>query len=433
MKMKKMMTSSNKDCFKGSIMKKLLLIFMVFSTLLLTGCNFLGEDETESIEVDYSNFIKVSTVDDLKNMDINQSYELDQDIDLNGQEWTPIGTFNMPFRGHFKGNGYTISNFTITENHLGYNGLFGYVEGDIENLNVINFDINITSEFLMNVGGLAGTSYGSITNVFVDGHIELSSTEGNVYAGLLVGNAHTSLQRLVIAKEFMPKIISNNFVTGQITVNESEIAYVGGLIGKAQNIEIHDNEVIDVDIELESKLSGFVGGVVGHYFLYDIETTDSSIAVDKDLLYRNIAKVNFVVIDSIDLSLGGFAGYNQNANVLNNFILMSFDVKASKYQIGLLLGQNWLLDIGKNLSVLESHAIADDFQQGFYSSNVGRNYADAIEEQGLFASYLETNGFTENGTEVNISQLNQVSFYEEEFSSFDRTFIENIIQLLFTE
>lgn len=411
-------------------MKKLMALFMVFSVFLLAGCNFLAEEETENITVDYTNFIKVSTIDDLKNMDVNKSYELDQDIDLNGVEWTPIGTFNMPFRGHFKGNGFTISNFTITENHLGYNGLFGYVEGDIENLNVINFNIDIDSDFLMVVGGLAGASYGSITNVYVEGTIELNSPEGNVYAGLLIGNASTALQKLVIANEFKPKVISDNYATGQILINNSEITYVGGLVGKVQNVKLHDNKVIDVDIEINGDLSTYLGGLVGHYFLYDIENIDQSLSVDKDLIYRNIAKVDFNVSSLTEVSLGGLVGYSQNVHIFNNFVLSNIYVSATNYQIGLLIGENWVEAIGKNLSVLESVSLSNN--QGAYGSIIGQNYGSTMNEDGLYASFIMSD-YLSQGTQVDISDLDVVSFYEGQFPNLDRSFIDIMIQLLFTE
>ncbi|MFP4478108.1 MAG: GLUG motif-containing protein [Candidatus Izemoplasmatales bacterium] len=411
-------------------MKKLMTLLMVVSVFFLAGCNFLGEEETENTTVDYTNFIKVSTADELMEMDVHKSYELDQDIDLNGQEWTPIGTFNMPFRGHFNGNGYTISNFKITENHLGYNGLFGYVEGDIENLNVIDFDINISSDFLVNVGGLVGSTYGSVTNVYVDGHIEVNSPEGNVYAGLLVGNALTSLQKLVISNEFKPNHISDNQASGQIIINESELTYVGGLIGKAHNIAIIDNKVLDANIQINSDMSTYSGGVVGHYFLYDLENTDSSLYVDKDIVYRNIAKVDFHVTSMTHVSLGGFAGYSQNVNIYNNFVLSQIYVSASDYHLGLLVGENWAYDIGNNLSIVESITISDD--QGSYASIIGKNRTETKEINGFYASYI-TSDFISQGSEVNISDLNQVSFYENHFTELDSAFIEMVIQLLFTE
>ena len=55
-----------------------------------------------------------------------QAVELDAKIDLAGLEWTPIGMGSNWFCGEFDGNGYTISNMTITSTastvHL---GLFG--------------------------------------------------------------------------------------------------------------------------------------------------------------------------------------------------------------------------------------------------------------------------------------------------------------------
>lgn len=41
-------------------------------------------------------------------------FKLTADIDLEGNEWEPMGNDIVPFRGHFDGNGYTIKNFRIT-------------------------------------------------------------------------------------------------------------------------------------------------------------------------------------------------------------------------------------------------------------------------------------------------------------------------------
>ncbi|QWC00612.1 hypothetical protein KHQ88_03320 [Mycoplasmatota bacterium] len=415
-------------------MKKIFAVFIVFSVLMLSGCNFLAEDETEKIEVDYSNYIKISTVEDLMQMDMNKSYELDQNIDMNGQEWVPMGTLNNPFRGHFRGNGYTISNFVITENNLGYYGLFGYMEGNIENLKVIQFSIDISSDFLVNVGGLAGVSYGSINNVYVDGSIRVSSPNSNVYAGLLVGNSNTSLQKLVIANEFKPVSLSNNIVKGNIEINHSDILYAGGLIGKSQNISISENEVNDVSISASAKTSGFIGGVVGHNFLYDIESTDASLSVDKDLVFNNIIEIDMIVDETPRLSLGGIAGYNQNVNIINNFTLLSFDVSVEDYLIGLVVGENWSLDISKNLSVLTSYTSEfDTLQTHVLGTYVGKNYLNAVSEEGLYASYIDIENFDNQVSQVDVSHLNLISFYQEEFPTLESDFINRIIELLFAD
>ena len=78
----------------------------------------------------------------------NKTVYLAKNIDLAGAEWTPIGDYAFSrtiFRGVFDGQGYTISNFKITEpvrwtekaTEAAY-GLFGNVKGTIKNLTVKN-------------------------------------------------------------------------------------------------------------------------------------------------------------------------------------------------------------------------------------------------------------------------------------------------------
>jgi|GEM_PF-4653828 len=45
----------------------------------------------------------------------NAFYVLVADIDLNNEEWTPIGSSTQPFTGRFDGNGYTISNLKVSQ------------------------------------------------------------------------------------------------------------------------------------------------------------------------------------------------------------------------------------------------------------------------------------------------------------------------------
>jgi hypothetical protein len=84
--------------------------------------------------------IAITTADDLKNVSSNLSgnYILLNDIDLGGEEWTPIGDSDNPFTGSFDGNGYKIFNFKITGavKYASLTGLIGYNKGTIKNLGV---------------------------------------------------------------------------------------------------------------------------------------------------------------------------------------------------------------------------------------------------------------------------------------------------------
>ena len=74
------------------------------------------------------------------------------DIDLESNEWTPIGTDTAPFTGTLDGKDFTINNLKISTSQV-YVGLIGYNEGTIKNLKLDNVDINVT-------GGLSSNIYG---------------------------------------------------------------------------------------------------------------------------------------------------------------------------------------------------------------------------------------------------------------------------------
>ena len=63
----------------------------------------------------------------------NREFILDDDIDLSGHFWVPIGTSSGYFINKFDGQGYTISNMTIgsesAPSTLSEVGLFGYAYG----------------------------------------------------------------------------------------------------------------------------------------------------------------------------------------------------------------------------------------------------------------------------------------------------------------
>ncbi len=82
----------------------------------------------------------------------NKTVYLANDIDLGGAEWRPIGDYafsRTSFNGVFDGQGYTVSNFKVTEpvrwtekvTEASY-GFFGNVKGTIKNLTIKNATVN---------------------------------------------------------------------------------------------------------------------------------------------------------------------------------------------------------------------------------------------------------------------------------------------------
>jgi len=109
------------------------------------------------------------------------------DIDLENEEWIPIGNYhNSPtgyqFLGTYNGGGYTIKNMRITATHL-YTGLFGWVgEGSIlTGIRLEGVDINVTASY---TGALVGLVYGKKDTPAIISHC---TAQGTVSAPREVG------------------------------------------------------------------------------------------------------------------------------------------------------------------------------------------------------------------------------------------------------
>ena len=109
---------------------------------------------------------------------------LTADIDLTGKDWTPISTSTRNFySGTFDGGGHTITGLTFTTNDE-YAGLFGWLNRAGTVKNVVMEGVQITSNQIYggSIGGVVGTSWGTIENCSVSG-----SVSGTVYVGGVVG------------------------------------------------------------------------------------------------------------------------------------------------------------------------------------------------------------------------------------------------------
>lgn len=106
------------------------------------------------------------------------------DIDLGGEEWTPIGkNYSSAFKGSFDGQGHTVSGLSITGSASSNTGLFGYVDSaTIENVTVqgsISLTGNGSSSY--GAGGIAGQLYGKA------GAIRNCRSDVTVHGGQNVG------------------------------------------------------------------------------------------------------------------------------------------------------------------------------------------------------------------------------------------------------
>ena len=109
---------------------------------------------------------------------------LEKNIDLTGKDWTPIGTdYDNSYKGTFDGGGHTITGLTFTTNDE-YAGLFGWLNraGTVKNVVMEGVQITCNQIYGGSIGGVVGSSWGTIENCSVSG-----SVSGTVYVGGVVG------------------------------------------------------------------------------------------------------------------------------------------------------------------------------------------------------------------------------------------------------
>ena len=156
---------------------------------------------------------------------------LDNDLDLSGIQWTPIGNgdnFVRHFAGTFDGQHHKIMNLYhhYTGDELVRNGLFGVVSdgGTLKNLLVIDADIASNDGSLL-AGILADwVNGGTVENCYTSGKIE--NNVGDKMVGGLIGQCTWSTQVKGCASD--ATVISTES-------DEDHVDTVGGLIGQWEN------------------------------------------------------------------------------------------------------------------------------------------------------------------------------------------------------
>ena len=168
---------------------------------------------------------------------------LDTDIDLTGKDWTPIGTdYDNSYKGTFDGGGHTITGLTFTTNDE-YAGLFGWLNraGTVKNVVMEGVQITCNQIYGGSIGGVVGSSWGTIENCSVSGSVSGTDCVGGVVgsqkAGSIIGCSSSA------------------------TVKGTH--YVGGVAGEKWGTMIACYATGNVTLEIGSPKNLSGGGVVG--------------------------------------------------------------------------------------------------------------------------------------------------------------------------
>ncbi len=296
---------------------------------------YVNDDKTV---INSDNIIEIGTAEELASFrnDVNNgnTYEekailLTNNIDLQGEEWEPIGYYppenvdspnantNKPFKGIFDGCGYEINNFYIDTTEK-VQGLFGLVNnakianlgvgenvsinGGIGTAGVVSYIYNRTKVYNCynkarikgndnHTGGVVGISH---ENNQVSNCYNLGKIDGTINVGGIVGYLNTS------------SVLSNCYNNGNITASQS---WVGGIVGQAQNSSIIETSYNRGSIYGESDDTG---GIAGKLFT--------------NCIVRNCYNIGEVTGNGD--YIGGLVGLIQNSSAENC------------YNIGIINGDN---------------------------------------------------------------------------------------------
>ncbi|MDE7162881.1 MAG: hypothetical protein K2O44_02230 [Clostridia bacterium] len=256
----------------------------------------------------------------------NCYYKLEKDIDLEGEQVFVVGDYSNEtamFRGHFDGNGKTISNFYITDEvvnqssfesaYLPYVGLFGYGYADlgygsaeIKNLTLENYEVRVhagSEEQITLAGSVLGYGVGvEVSNCHADGKLIAINDNNQIMilggiAGRLQAGYYNDGVTTMMFDSFVRASTSNVYLDGNgsprsaggIVGNLVSAAYVlnctstadvsgamhaGGIVGTLgmycsvtncySSSGVNANNSIDIALIDEAYRGAYAGGIVGY-------------------------------------------------------------------------------------------------------------------------------------------------------------------------
>ena len=250
--------------WKSKSFALLLAIMMIFTMMpQMAFADGTAAAPQEAGSASSAQHVIVSTADELAQwggVDCTGTIELADNIDMSDKTMKPIKSLN----GTFEGNGYTISNLTLSGSTQDQAfGLIAQLEGSIRNLQLVDVQVKPEATKTVYGGALAGSISGtgeiyrcSVIDSTIVGsktaRIDLTLAGANSTTGGLIG-----------------EVASGANVTIQDCLNTTGVKSAinaGGLIGNAlfaAEITIR-NSVVLGDVELTNKNGGGIIGMLGN-------------------------------------------------------------------------------------------------------------------------------------------------------------------------
>lgn len=208
-----------------------------------------------------------SIVSTIKPYLLSRSYILAEDVDLLGQEWTPVGSSTRNFTGTFSGNGKNILRLFIDRSDFDNVGFFGNLNNaTVKDLNIKDAAVYGKNNSGIFAGAIAGSSV--INNCMVLGSVSGGDNTGG-FAGLVNRSAQIkkcfsggSVAGLYCSGGFVGcvfggAIVSECFSVSNIVNPTEDATEAGGFAGRNSG-EIYDCYATG-GVAARSHTGGFVG------------------------------------------------------------------------------------------------------------------------------------------------------------------------------
>ena len=242
-------------------------------------------------------------------INLNPDMKIDEDGTVTGNpdQWTPIGNSSNEYTGTFNGDGHTISGLYINNSSADYQGLFGYLSTDDDNIGTVqNLTVSGTVSGRIYVGGVVGLNLGSVENCHNTGSV---TSSGSPVGGVVGYNGGT---------------VKNCYNTGTVTGSGTPVGgvvgynYIGGSVTNCYNTGT-------VTVTGTDDYLGGVGGVVGYNHGGRVENC------------YNTGSVNV----SGGISVGGVVGLNENGFVENCYNIGKVPGSTDSSNVGGVVGHNF--------------------------------------------------------------------------------------------
>ncbi|MBN1124247.1 MAG: hypothetical protein JXA82_04505 [Sedimentisphaerales bacterium] len=254
---------------------------------------------------------------------------LENDLNLDGFAINPIGheTAGNSFRGHFDGQGHSISNMTLSySSDSDYVGLFGYISsaGNVQ-------DLILDSVYVVGgdcIGGLAGMTTGTIMDCRVTGTVAGESRVGGVAGDNRGIIQDCCSEASIIGRQYIGGLVGWNDEPGKI-----QQSYAKGTISAPAIYDSHQGSAGGlVGINRSDIINSFSSGNVSNY-TYGVGY--GGLVGRNSKTVSNCYSTCAVTVDSPAGCVGGLCGTN---SALVSHCFAAGPVNCDGWAVGGLIG-----------------------------------------------------------------------------------------------